>query len=934
MHRLVAKQLLCALLLLTLVPALASAATAKPQAGGAAAAPVKVTEVEGIQEYRLANGLRVLLFPDPSKETITVNITYLVGSRHEGYGETGMAHLLEHMVFKGSPKHQKIPDELTAHGARPNGTTWWDRTNYFETFSATRENLDWALDLEADRMVNSFIRREDLDSEMTVVRNEFELGENSPQAVLLDRIMSTAYLWHNYGKSTIGARSDIEQVPIPNLRAFYERWYQPDNAVLVVAGKIDPAATLQLVVEKFGAIPKPARALPHPWTVEPAQDGERAVTLRRVGDLQAAAVGYHVPSGPHPDFAAVEILGEVLGATPAGRLYKALVEPQHAASVSPIVFELADPGAALFFADVRKDKPVDAALAGLIREVEQGLGSKPATSEEVERARARLLKQWDTTMRSSERAAITLSEWTAMGDWRLLFLHRDRLEKVTTDDVQRVAAAYFRPENRTSGVYLPVEQPQRAAIPATPDVVALVADYKGRDALASGEEFDPSPSAIETKVLRRKLPSGASLVMVPKQTRGGVVQAVVSLHLGDEASLRGRTKAGELAGAMLTRGTTTRTRQQIQDELDRLRATLNVGGRAEGARASLEVPKQNLEAALRLLADVLQHPAFPASELTLLAEEQVTALEDARRDPFQQAIGALNRYVDDYPLGDPRHTETTDESIAAVRATKVDDLRRFHTDFYGASAAEVAIVGDFDPAAVEPLVGELFGGWKSAKAFTRVPRLMQERQPLTTAIEIPDKESAVFAAGLPLRLQDDDPDYPALVLANFMTGGGFLNSRLAVRLRQKDGVSYGVSSNFGASPFEPRGDFFAFAIFAPQNADKAETGLREELARVVESGFTAEEIAAAKSGWLQRQRVTRAQEAQLANVLASRQYAGRTLAWDEQLEKRVEALTPEQIAAAVKKYWTFGQVSFVKAGSFTAKPADAAPAAAATKSGR
>src|SRR5688572_12972761 len=192
-------------------PATQTATATAPQAAAAPALPKgveRVTSVEGITEYRLANGLKVLLFPDPTKETITVNMTYLVGSSHENYGETGMAHLLEHLVFKGTPKHPEIPKELSAHGARPNGTTWYDRTNYFESFTATDENLRWALDLEADRMVNSFIAKKDLDSEMTVVRNEFERGENSPRDVLFDRVMSTAYLWHNYGKATIGSRAD------------------------------------------------------------------------------------------------------------------------------------------------------------------------------------------------------------------------------------------------------------------------------------------------------------------------------------------------------------------------------------------------------------------------------------------------------------------------------------------------------------------------------------------------------------------------------------------------------------------------------------------------------------------------------------------------------------------------------------------------------
>jgi zinc protease len=273
-------------------PAPASApAPAKTAAAKTGAA--KVTNVEGISEYQLANGLRVLLFPDPTKTNATVNITYMVGSRNEDYGETGMAHLLEHLMFKGSTNHKDIKKELQDHGARPNGTTWFDRTNYFETFTATDENLNWALSMEADRMVNSFIAKKDLDSEMTVVRNEFEMGENSPQSILEERVMSTAFLWHNYGHSTIGARSDIEKVPIERLQAFWRHFYQPDNAVLVVAGKIDEAKTLALVEKYFASIPKPARKLRVTYTDEPTQDGERSVTLRRNGDTQVAMAVYH-----------------------------------------------------------------------------------------------------------------------------------------------------------------------------------------------------------------------------------------------------------------------------------------------------------------------------------------------------------------------------------------------------------------------------------------------------------------------------------------------------------------------------------------------------------------------------------------------------------------------------------------------------------------
>src|SRR6478736_4197845 len=273
----------------------------------APAAPVKVTEVEGITEYRLANGLRVLLFPDQSKPTVTVNMTYLVGSRHENYGETGMAHLLEHLLFKGTPRHPHMDEEFNVRGARFNGSTWLDRTNYYELFQASDANLQWAIELEADRMANSFIARSDLDSEMTVVRNEYESGENSPFQVTLKRLQSIAFDWHSYGRSTIGNRSDIENVKIENLQAFYRMYYQPDNAVLLIAGKFDPEKALALVAKNFAPIAKPKRTLPPEWTVEPTQDGPREFTVRRKGDIQVVIVAYHVPSSLHDDSDALSI---------------------------------------------------------------------------------------------------------------------------------------------------------------------------------------------------------------------------------------------------------------------------------------------------------------------------------------------------------------------------------------------------------------------------------------------------------------------------------------------------------------------------------------------------------------------------------------------------------------------------------------------------
>jgi zinc protease len=890
------------------------AAPAAPAAAARPATPTKVASVEGITEYRLTNGLRVLLFPDPSKQTATVNITYLVGSRHEGYGETGMAHLLEHMVFKGTPKHKDIPQELTAHGTRPNGTTWYDRTNYFETFEATEENLDWALDLEADRMVNSFIAKKDLETEFSVVRNEFEIGENNPQNVLIQRMMSTAYLWHNYGKSTIGSREDIERVPIENLKAFYRTWYQPDNAILVVAGKFDEARTLGRIQKLFGAIPKPTRKLPATWSVEPAQDGERNVTLRRVGDVQMVGAVYHVPAGSHPDYAAVSVLSFILGDTPSGRLHKALVETQKASGSFGFSWQLHDPGAMAVGATVRTDKSLDEARDILLRVVGEAAAKAP-TAEEVQRAREALLKSWETTLRNSEFSAIQLSEWSAMGDWRLMFVHRDRIEKVTPDDVLRVANAYLKPENRTVGLYLPTQAPTRAPVPERPDVMAIVKDYKGREALAQGEAFDPSPAAIEKRLIRDKI-EGLKLVMLPKKTRGALTNVVITLRLGDEASLQGKATAAELAGGMLMRGTKTRTRQQIRDESDQLKAQIFAFGNATSANVSIEVTRENLAASLRLAADMLRAPSFPESELELLRQETLTQLENSKSDPQQKAFTALNKHLYPWPKNDPRYVNDPEEKIALVKATTLAEVRAFHQGFYGASAGEIAVIGDFDPQEVKAQLMALFGGWKSPQPFARLATTFQERPVQREAIKAPDKESAVFASSVRIRMRDDHPDYPAMTLGNFMTGGGFLNSRLATRLRQKEGISYGVGSNFFANPFDHNGEFGGFAIYAPQNRAKLEAAYQEELAKILDLGFTATEIADAKKGWLQGRNVSRAADRELARTLGLREYYSRTLAWDETFEKNVEALTGDQILKAMRTHIDPAKISQYQAGDW------------------
>lgn len=884
----------------------------------------KVASVEGITEYKLKNGLRVLLFPDQSKPTVTVNITYLVGSRHEGYGETGMAHLLEHLVFKGTPKHPNIPQELTEHGARPNGSTWYDRTNYFETFSATDENLHWALDLEADRMINSYIAKKDLDSEMTVVRNEFESGENDPGGVLFERVLSTAFLWHNYGKSTIGSRADLENVPIERLQAFYKKYYQPDNAVLLVAGKIDESKTLKLVDELYSGIPAPDRKLYTTYTREPVQDGERLAELRRVGDVQVASCAYHIPAGSHPDFAAIDVLTELLTSEPAGRLYKALVETKKASSQYGYSMGLKEPGFVYFSADVLKEKPLEDASKTMLQTIDD-LKTNAPTKEEVSRAKTKLLKDLELAFNNSDRVGLQMSEFIAQGDWRLAFLYRDALEKVTPEDVARVAKAYFKPSNRTIGRFVPEANPDRVEITEAPEITKLVKDYKGKEKIAEGEAFDPSPSNIEGRTERGKFPNGMEYALLTKKTRGNSVVANLTLRIGDAASLKNKATIARFTASMLNKGSKTKSRQAIQDELDKLKARMSVFGGGNSVSVSLETERENLPALLALVGEVLKTPTFPAEEFEKLKQEELAAIEQQRSEPGSIAIIALNRILNPYPKEDVRYVATFDEQVQAIKDVKLEDIKQFYKDFYGASSGTMAVVGDFDAAAIKKAGLQELGDWKNPKAFKRIPSVYTEAKPANEKINTPDKANANFYAGMNIKMRNDNPDYPAMVMANYMLGGGFLNSRLATRIRQKEGLSYGVGSSFSASPLDESGGFFSYAIFAPENGDRLEQAFREEIEKAVNEGFTKEEVDAAKSGFLQSQQVNRSQDRSLSGTLNNYLYIDRDFKWDADFEKKIAALTPEVINQTIKKYIDINKMVMVRAGDFekakkTAKP--------------
>ena len=878
--------------------------------------------VEGICEYRLGNGLRVLLFPDGTKPTVTVNLTYLVGSVHENYGETGMAHLLEHLLFKGTPTHGDIPGELKKRGVDYNATTSLDRTNYFSSFPANDATLDFVLGLEADRMRNSFVAKKDLDSEMTVVRNEMERSENSPPAVLQQRLRSVAYDWHNYGNSTIGARSDVEQVPIERLQAFYKTWYRPDNAVLIVAGRFDQARVLASVARTFAPLKNPAGSLPAAWTRETTQDGAREVNVRRAGDIRITSLAYHIPAATHPDSAALTVLGNILAHTPGGRLHKALVETKLAAGTGAGAGAMRDPGLFNLATVVAKDGDAAKAETELLRQAES-IAAMPVTEAELADARQRFANSYEQAFNNVNAVSMGLSEYVAAGDWRLWFVQRDAIERVTVEDVNRVARTYLVPDNRTLARFIPTDSPVRATIAPAPSVASLVDGYTGRAAVQAGEAFDPSPANIATRTEVYTIGDSLTVSLLPKKTRGGTVVVDADFRFADlDAIRRSPALAAGFAGAMLMRGSTTLDRAAIDKRLEALKTTGGVSGDMQSAGIGLNTRRETLVDALTLAADLLRNPAFPESEFEQLRMQAVTGMEAGRKEPGTIAGQALSKAFDPWPADHPFRHKSIDEQLAELKALKVDDLRAWHRAMYGTTDGQIAIVGDFDPAVVKPLLETLFGGWKAGVAYAPVATRYHAVDARRQAMETPDKANAVFVARHNVALNDEDPDYAALLVANDVFGGSGMKSRLGDRVRQQDGLSYsigsGISADVSRDGKDDAGSFSIQGIAAPQNIGRLEAAVREELARFVRDGITAAELKDAVDGLLTQRQQARAGDGTVAAMLNSDAFLGRPMLRRAEFDATLRALTVDEVNAAIRKFFKPQQLSVFVAGDFAA----------------
>lgn len=883
--------------------------------------PKFLGNVEGIKEYSLTNGMKVLLIPDASQSNMIVNIIYNVGSKDEGYGEKGMAHLLEHMLFKSTKNLGDIKKQLSDKGGAANGTTYYDRTNYYEIFPSNDENLKWAINMEADRMINATILQSDLDKEFSVVRNEFEIGENNPSGVLMEKVISTAYMWHNYGNSTIGSKEDIERVKANTLRKFYEKYYQPDNATLIIAGKFDENNALKYIAENFSRIPKPIRDLGGTYTVEPPQDGEKRVVLNRTGESKLVAAAYHTAAYADKDFAALAALNEILTGNPSGYLYKSLVETQKVAAIWAYSPETRDPGMMYFNFDVPKDKDLEVTEKLVKTELDK-IATNNYTEEDLARAKSKLLKQIADTKNNTVGFAIYLTEIVGAGNYKLALLYRDNVEKLTLADVKNAAQKYFKANNRTIGLFVPSANEIRVKpaefLPS--QIASLTSNYKGKDLEKEAAPFEATIANLKKNVTEGALSNGMKYGLINKEVKGEKVMASFKMVLGNEKDLAGKNEIASLTAELLKAGTKTKTKEQMQDRLDQLKSSINTRMSGQNLFISVETYKNSYPEVMDILKDMVTNSVFPQNEITKSIAEYSTILEGQLKDPQALAQNELQRLASPYPKESIFYTASMQEQIDNTKKVTREQIVNYFQNIMGANNGFGTVLGNLDPKIAASSLENTFGKWTAKSKSTLINPTYFETKKLDKNFLTPDKENAMALGTQSFKMDQKSADYPAFLLANEILGsGGFLSARLPMRLREKEGISYGVGSFTNIPVSNDVASWGFYALLNPTKRDAVEKAVKEEVAKALKDGFTADEVMTNKKSYGNIQKTMLGMDNTLINLVNKKLQYGVSLDEYDALNSKIENLKVEEVNAALRKYLTLDRLTSVYAGDFNKK---------------
>ena len=865
-----------------------------------------IKESGGIKEYHMvSNGLKVLLKEDHSAPVATFMVTYEVGSRNEAIGYTGSTHLLEHLMFKGSNKFNtdkgnSVFQLLQSLGARMNATTWLDRTNYYETLPSSE--LETAIEIEADRMRNAYIKEADRESEMTVVRNEFERGQNNPSGVLDEHIWATAYHAHPYHHSTIGWKADIENVSIERLKAFYDTFYWPNNATATVVGDFETGEALAMIKKYFGRIRKSTKEIPQVYTTEPAQEGQRTVTLKRAGQQGIVGLAHKSPSATHEDAASFIVLSSILSSGKNSRFYKNITDKGLTTNIFIWDSLFKDPGLFAVYANLApgvEHKAVEDALVAEYESIKKG----GVTDEEVSKAKAQLVASMKFRQDGSMAVAGSLNEAIASGDWTLYTRYEDLINSVTAESIKEIVNKYFLEDLSTVGYFIPEisgSQAERKPATSAKELVEMKKQYFSKEDQGglAGQVVDSEPvEGIRLLTLKR----GSGVVTINGSFMGGDIYA-------DDNNSR----VPDLVVSMLDQGTTKQTKFEISNQLEKAGARLNISNGKSNVGFSAKFLSNDLEMVFGLLSEQLQSPAFNKEDLEKIKKRMVTNYKKRKESTRGRAVN--NMLTSLYPGGHQNAPQDNDKSIEDINKTTTEDLKAFHKQNYGKGGMVIVAVGDVDHEQLSNTIKKEFGAWKNSPLSKKLETKKGKKLGKKVYVTMEDKTSTDLVVGIPLGINKFHEDYMPLIVASHILGGNF-SARLMQTVRVKEGLTYGINSAITGFDNNNDGYWMVGGTFAPELLAKGEKATLREIKKWAEEGVTQAEVDITKSTLMGSYQVGFDTTYGLSSGILSAVNVWGDLSYVDSYPGKVGGVTLDQVNKAIKKYISFNDIYQVAAGS-------------------
>ncbi|GMV05640.1 MAG: hypothetical protein AMXMBFR53_19170 [Gemmatimonadota bacterium] len=852
------------------------------------------------ERFVLDNGLTLLVHEDHKAPIVAVNIWYHVGSKNEKPGKTGFAHLFEHLMFNGSENYNddyfKVLEPLGATDL--NGTTNNDRTNYFQNVPTSA--LDVALWMESDRMGHLIgaIDQAKLDEQRGVVQNEKRQGENQPYGQVFNRIFENTYpAGHPYSWSVIGSMEDLDAASLEDVHEWFGQYYGAANAVIVLAGDIDPQTARAKVERYFGDIPAGPPVTKHQaWPAK--RTGTHRMSMQdRVPQARIYKV-WNVPQWGTDEAIHLDLVGSVLSSGKTSRLYKRLVyDEQIATSVSAGIFERELGSMFLVQASVQPGGDLAAVERALDEEVARFLREGP-TAEELARAqaqyRAGFIRGIERIGGFGGKSDVLAQNEVYAGD---AAFYRTRLEKTASaapQDLRKVANDWL-----SDGQF-----------------VLEVHPYSEGRTIASGVDRSRlpdvgAPPAVDfPDVQRRTLANGLEIVLARRDAIP-VVNLRLLIDAGYASDAQASPGTASLAMNMLDEGTTSRDALQISEDLQRLGATLFTGSNLDVSMVSMSALTENLDASLDLFADVVQHPSFPETDFERLRRQVLAGIRQEAVQPIAMALRVMPKLM--YGEGHPYALPLTGSgTTATVSAMTIADLRRFHETWVKPNNAKLLVVGNTTMDEIAGKVERAFSGWRRgdvpAKDLAEVAH--QDGQAIYLMDRPQAQQSVIFAGHL--APPKSDPDDIAISMMNTVLGGDF-TARVNMNLREDKHWSYGAQTLV----WDARGQR-PFLVFAPVQSDKTMESVQEIVAEL--NGITGakpvtpdELDRAVKSRTLTLPGSWETGGAVLGSLAEMEQY-GLAEDYFDTLADRIRGMTLERINAVARRTVMPGRVIWVVVG--------------------